>query len=240
LGEYFDRARWDDAITQPDWYVHLYPELEQFKQRWIADESAENLRLKEVVRGYFEAVYESGQLALAQCGADMDGERKPVDSIVIHHTSSQPGYDIRRMNITQLLNVYLPYYVRLAGKSGTEQAPGIWSGHIRGGKQVFYAYHQFLRMDGSFEPLLKEEELGWHAANWEVNCSSVGICLDNDYERSDPDPSLIRKLGEFIADVYPQVPKSRIFGHGEVAQHPTVCPGNNFAGGWKQQLIASV
>jgi N-acetyl-anhydromuramyl-L-alanine amidase AmpD len=111
---------------------------------------------------------------------------------------------------------------------------------VRGIRPVFYVYHWLMRMDGSFERLPQDDELGWHAANWDINCRSVGICLDNDYDRRNPSPDVLSKLAEFIHQNYPQVAKKRIFGHREVSEHETTCPGAHFIDGWKLQLLESV
>lgn len=95
-------------------------------------------------------------------------------------------------------------------------------------------------MDGTAERLLRDDELGWHAANGDINCRNVAICLDNDYGEQDPDPALINQVGCFIVAHYPGVPTGRIFDHREVSKTGTDCPGNNFAGGWKEDLLAAV
>jgi hypothetical protein len=240
----FDEERWRKVITQQDWYAVLYPELKRFRSAWEDDPESETTRSsKHEVRKFFEAALQDGTLALAKEGPDLDTERKPIDTIVIHHTSSKPGYRLSYMNAVQLLNIYVPYFNK-PGESipGEERLQGrpLWSNHVRGGRPVFYAYHWLMRMDGNFERLLEDNELGWHAANWDINCRSVAICLDNDYERADPTTDVLQKLAVFIAEHYPQVGSERIFGHGEVSRHPTICPGTNFVDGWKSELLGLI
>jgi hypothetical protein len=238
--EYFDTARWQEIIQQPDWYIQLYPELQALHQQWAPD-SQEAHDSKQAVRHFFESALLSGEIALGESGQDLDAQRQPIDTVVIHHTSSKPGYTLPYMNAVQMLNVYVPYF-NDPTQSGEELLKGqpLWSNHIRDGRPVFYLYHWLIRMDGTAERLLKDRELGWHAANWEINCRSVGICLDNDYENQDPTPEVVQGLATFIQQHYPHIAPERIFGHGEVSLKamPTICPGTNFTHGWKLDLLA--
>jgi len=241
MAAFFDEAKWRGAITKPDWYAVLYPELRRFRETWEKSPKSDAARAsKQAVRNFFETALLDGTLMLAKTGPDLDAERKPIDAIVIHHTSSEPGYRLSYMNAVQLLNIYVPYFNKpsqsIPGESRLQGSP-LWSNHVRDGRPVFYAYHWLMRMDGSFERLLEDKELGWHAANWDINCRSVGICLDNDYNHGDPTPELLHKLANFIREQYPGVALDRIVGHGEVSQHPTSCPGTNFTNVWKQQLL---
>jgi hypothetical protein len=240
VAKYFDQSSWENIISQPDWYIQLYPELQSLRERWENEPDDIANPMKRAVRNFFKDAYETDQLALASKGKDMDTDRKPIDTIVLHHTSGKPGYDIGYMNATQLLNIYVPYLNDPESEYADMKGKPLWSGHVRNGKPVFYGYHWLMRMDGSFERLLGDNELGWHAANWDINCRSVAICLDNDYKQQDPEPQVIERLGQFIAEKYPAVPKDRIVGHGEVAAKPTLCPGTNFQSQWKAQVLAAV
>jgi N-acetylmuramoyl-L-alanine amidase len=241
---FFNETKWRTAITKHDWYIVLYPELKEMRRSWeVEPETQRTVDMKFEVRNFFETALRDGSLALATSGPNLDKERKAIDTIVIHHTSAKPGYRLSHMNAVQLLNVYVPYF-----NNPSESIPGekrlkgepLWSNHVRGGQPVFYLYHWLMRMDGSFERLLKDNELGWHAANWGINCRSVAICLDNDYDQRDPSPEVLQKLADFIRNKYPRISIDRIFGHGEVSVKGTTCPGKDFAGGWKKQLLAMV
>jgi len=240
----FDEDRWRRVIAGPDWYAVLYPELKRFRDLWVASPDSEGTRRsKREVREFFEMTLQDGTLALAKSGPNLDAERKRIDTIVIHHTSSSPGYALSYMNAVQLLNIYVPYFNNPGNSIPGEQrlkGTALWSNHVRDGRPVFYAYHWLMRMDGTFERLLEDSELGWHAANWDINCRSVGICLDNDYEKTDPAADVLQKLAAFIAGQYPYVALGRIFGHGEVSKHPTICPGTNFVNSWKAELLGFI
>ncbi len=239
MARYFDEAAWTRAVRQPDWYLRLYPELHSLMKQWRArPDSPHTAQSKAAVLDFFEAVTRNGALRLAASGQNLDAGRQPIDTVVIHHTSSPPGYSLARLNVTQMLRVYVPYYNHptVAGEEGL-RGQLLWSNHVRDGQPVFYAYHWLLRMDGHLEHLLEDDQIGWHAGNWEINCRSVAICLDNDYAEQDPSPAVLEKLGKCIAEQYPQVALERIIGHCEVSQTRTICPGATFKTTWKRKLI---
>src|SRR5437868_2525043 len=110
MATFFDEGAWRAAIAEPDWYIRLYPELKALRQQWEAAPGDERTKtMKRAVRSFFEQALQSGTIALGHQGPDLDVERLPVDTIVIHHTSAEPGYRLSAMNATQLLNVYVPY-----------------------------------------------------------------------------------------------------------------------------------
>ena len=202
-------------------------------------EDSENLHsFNRQIRHWFEEALLNKQVNLADSGPNFDEEREPIDTLVIHHTSGQPGYRLTYMNAVQLLNVYANYYASPAnGDKGLRGQP-IWSNHQRDGQPSFLVYHWLMRMDGTFERLLEDEQIGWQAGNWDINKKSIGICLDNDYEEMDPDQVTLEKLAIFIKQNYPQVKGERIFGHGEVRNGHTICPGTNWQNGWKPKLLS--
>ena len=138
------------------------------------------------------------------------------------------------MNATQLLNVYASYFADPKEYEKSLKGRPIWSNHQQNGRQVFYVYHWLMRMDGSFEQLLDDSQIGWHAGNWEINKRSVAVCLDNDYERQNPTNETLQTLAKHIKTHYPSV--KNIIGHGE-ANPKTICPGTNFLAGWKPLLL---
>lgn len=232
MNEVIDVVRWDKAIQSPDWYVQLWPEIKQVRDLPSGD------KRREAVRDYFIDRLDRGQIALAATGDNLDAERQPVDTIVIHHTSNSQSYSLARLNAVHLLNLYVPYYINptVPGEEHLEGQP-LWSNHFSGGKQVFYAYHWMVRMDGTCERLLRDNQIGWQAGNWNINCRSVGICLDNDYAKSEPSPAVLAALTELIKQHYSGVPHENIIGHSEVVPGRTTCPGEMFASSWKHKVI---
>ncbi len=221
----FDEEHWLRVIRSPDWYLEFREYVKQVDGK-LGGDSVELGKFRRAARHFFEIQLEQGKVALAGHGPNQDAEREPVDTIVIHHTSAEPGYRLPYMNATQLLNVYVPVFT---------DGP-IWSNHLRNGKQIFYVYHWLMRMDGSFERLLSDDQIGWHAGNWEINKCSVAICLDNDYEEQDPTDVILQKLVAHIRKNYPDIESRNIIGHCE-ARSGTICPGTNFVDIWKPKLL---
>lgn len=228
----FDENRWQKVIQKPDWYLEFMPYTKEVYER-LKEGSPERSQFNKKARNFFEKAFEDGRLALASSGPDFDGQRQPIDTVVIHHTSWRPGYDLDFMNMTHLLNIYATYYFNPAEGDRSLKGQPIWSNHFRHGKMSFLGYHWLMRMDGSFERLLDDERIGWHAGNWDINTRSVGICLDNDYEKTDPSDEILRKLAAHIRQHYPD---AKLIGHCQ-ARSGTICPGGNFMGGWKDKLI---
>jgi hypothetical protein len=233
----FDGAHWAKAIQKPDWYIEFVKYSKQAESRFADGSEALN-QFRYQCRHFFELALQGDRVALASTGPDLDEERQPQDTIVVHHTSNKPGYRLSYMNAVHLLNIYASYFARPYDErdKSVKDRP-IWSGHFKDGKQVFWGYHWLMRMDGSFERLLGDNQIGWHAGNWEINKRSIGICLDNDYENQDPTDETLQKLAEFIKDKYPNIEPGQIIGHCE-ARSGTICPGTNFLDSWKKNLLS--
>lgn len=230
----FDRKYWQARISQADWYLEFVPYAKAALSGLTDDQAA---KLTRRFRRFFEQQLLAGRVNLAQNGPNLDKARRPIDTIVIHHTSWRPGYRLTFMEAVQLLNIYAPYYLSptLRAERGLKGTP-IWSNHFKDGRQSFLCYHWLMRMDGSFERLLPDAALAWHAGNWPINRRSIAICLDNDYEHKNPRPAVLAKLAEFIKHNYPDIKPTNIVGHLE-CRAGTICPGGNFIDGWKAQLL---
>jgi len=96
-----------------------------------------------------------------------------------------------------------------------------------------------VRMNGDVERLLPDSEVGWQSGNWEVNCRSISICLDNDFENSIPPKTVIAAVAKITRENYNRIEKERIFGHREI-NSKTTCPGNLFLDGWKKDLLSLI
>jgi hypothetical protein len=232
----FNQEYWEELITRPNWYFK-YVELQKRAKQVLGEESEPYNELKNKLRVFFEEALLQNKLEVAASGPNLDKEREPIDTIVIHHTSAKPGYRLSYMNAVQLLNIYAPYFAKPKDeREKSLSGQPVWSNHFRGGKPSFLAYHWLMRMDGSFERLLEDSQIGWHAANWDINKRSIAICLDNDYEKQDPTEEILQKLAKFINKQYSNISNQRIVGHGEVSRNPTICPGTNFTMVWKPKL----
>ncbi|MEX1061748.1 MAG: peptidoglycan recognition family protein [Patescibacteria group bacterium] len=233
MSSYFDKAKWSQILQKPNWPSLIYPEIERFKKETSQKGERELCEFKNDLRIFIGEKIENREIFLVGEGPDRDRWRKPIDTVVIHHTQRSPGYTWQRLSVVQLLNIYVPVFAT----DPIKRKEPIYSHHFREGSQVFYAYHWLVRMDGSAERLLEDHQIGWHAGVWKINCRSIGICLDNNYMNSSPSKGVIESVAELINRNYPKIKKKRIFGHREVNLKVT-CPGDEFLPCWKKDLLS--
>jgi hypothetical protein len=240
MPKFFDEQKWLEAIKHSDWYLRLADDYKRLMKQ--SEESSKEIseEIKEEVYQFFENHLEKGDIALGKEGPNWDEERKPIDTIVIHHTKNPLGITLQRLSAMHLVRLYATYYASpYYEKEKHIKERAVFSNHFRNSHQVFYAYHWLVRMDGKTEKLLSDNEIGWQAGNWEMNCRSVAICLDNDFESSSPSDLVISAVAKLIKEKYPQIKLENIIGHREV-NPKTTCPGNNFLDGWKLELIENL
>lgn len=231
---------WEPLLIDPLWYKQVMPELIEL---WSGEYTKEEKNvLWELVYGFFEERLSSGRIAIVETGPDFDQWRKPIDSIIIHHTGNgKGGVSWKRLSTIGFLRQYAQDYDRYDDVYGipTKGSP-IWSNHLReeDGKviPVFYAYHWIVRKDGSFERLLQDSDIGWQAGNSAFNYSGIAIVLDGEFIESVPPQEMLNGVKEIIETFYNSVDKSRIFGHREV-NPKTICPGNLFLSDWKEMIV---
>ncbi len=229
-----DLKAWEEIIKKPDWYFELVPEFKKLATLHNEDRASyENL--KEEIYSFFENKLKTGEIALGRNGEDWDADRKPIDTVVIHHTSNPPGLSEARLSAIELVRLYAPFYFSPYPEDNLKiKGQPIWSNHMRDGKQVFWPYHWSIKEDGFAERLLFDNEIGWQAGTWEVNCRSVGICFDGDYEDGQPSEKMLQTAAKLINDNYPG---AVVIGHNEV-NLKTTCPSKLFLDGWKKDLIS--
>lgn len=226
---------WRDSLRYPDWYERLGNFITQ-KIMPSSDDSAvneEKCRFYEIV----EKMLLAEQIPLANDGPNYDKERKPIDTVVIHHTSENPQIRLSMLSAIGFVRQYGKDYFKGNTLGNSVKGLPIWSNHFNNGKMIFYAYHYLIRPNGKIEKLLEEDEIGWQAGNWDINTRSVAIALSGDYSRKNPSKKQLESVKNLIAANYSNVDMKRIFGHREINQK-TICPGNTFLGplGWEQLI----
>ncbi len=236
------QTRWKPLLSRPDWYLSIIPEIEELVGELVNEPTSLRDAVKARLYDFFEFHLVRGDIALGP-PCSVDGDRKPIDTIVIHHTSNPRGMRPSRLSAIELIRLYAPYFAKPTYRGDkSRQGQPIYSGHVRNGEQVFWPYHWIVRHDGRTERLLQDSEIGWHAGNWEVNCRSVAIALDGDYEEDRPSFIELQGIGALIRRHYPKVSLLRVVGHREV-NPKTSCPSNLFldsanVAGWKSDLLA--
>lgn len=230
---------WKEVIKKPDWYKFFYLKLLELQESKLNDIDVYE-KNKEKVYDFFEKHLKTKEIYLGKTGKNWDSERKPIDTIIIHHTSNQPGISTARLSAIELFRLYCSTYANAKPNDDIFNQP-IFSHHFNDGQQVFWAYHWLIRQDGSEQSLLQDNETGWHSGNWNINCRSAAIVFDNDFENSKPSIKELEAVVKIIKTKYPAVNKSRIFGHREINPN-TICPSNQFLSapnslGWKEALL---
>jgi hypothetical protein len=220
-----------------DWYLRIGDEIKAVMDEARAEKDEQRAAaIKDAVRNYFIDRIKQGRLPLATEGPNFDVDRRPIDTVVIHHTSNNQPYSLEKLNVVHMLNLYVPWFTNPNDNYPQVKGQALWSNHVRDGQPVFWAYHWLVRRDGEAVRLLEDQEIGWHAGDWEVNARSVAICLDNDYENGEPSTAELAAVAKIIHQHYPQIKPDQVIGHCEVNPQST-SPGKTFLSSWKAKLL---
>jgi hypothetical protein len=223
-----DKTYWENSFGYIDWYIRLEKEILSL----FSAKQEKSIR-KEVVR-FAAELLSKDKIELGNDGPNFDKSRKPIDTIVIHHT----GGDIPDLNYLSALGLLRLYAVDYLGNLGVGYdiyGKPIWSGHFLKGKQVFFAYHWLITKSGRAVRLLEDKYIGWHAGKWNVNRRSIGIAFSGNYADKPPSNAQIRRAGKLIAEYYPHVKFQNIIRHSKISD--TICPGKLFEIKWKKKLL---
>lgn len=236
----FSREEWANKVRDKFWYKEIPDLLRIGKDLHDSDMKAYEI-FKEDVYSFFEEQLALGNVFLGDKVNIFDSERKTIDSIVIHHTSNPPQMTKERLSAMQIVRLYAPAFANPKEGDTFNRGDAVCSGHIRDGRQVFYPYHWIVREDGNAERLLLDDEIGWHSGDWDMNCRSVGIVLDGDFEKTVPRLEYLKGLTEIIRNNYARIAKECIFGHREI-NSKTNCPSDLFLGkdGWKGMILTEL
>lgn len=234
MGKIFDKKYWVKNLQHPDWYVRSAKELKEIFSVTAVSEDASTYRHK--IYNLVGEMLLKSQIPLAVKGPNFDKKRKVIDTVVIHHTKQNSNIKLETLSGIGLIRQYALDYLKNDVLGYNVYGEAIWSGHFQKNKQVFFAYHWLVRPDGTTERLLKDEYIGWHAGNWDINIRSVGIALSGNYENIIPPVTQLKAAKNLISKHYPQIEKKRIIGHREVIEG-TICPGKMFLSDWKVQIL---
>ncbi|MEX0749118.1 MAG: peptidoglycan recognition family protein [Candidatus Saccharimonadales bacterium] len=234
MTRFIDETKWRQLATQEDWYLQLEPDYRALLQTAERSDAATKEKIKSEIYSLTEELLADGTLYIGREGEDFDQERAELDTVVIHHTSSAAGMSLARLNAIHLLRLYAAHYAHPPAAESQIKGRPIYSGHFKADRPVFYAYHWLIREDGSCERLLEDNEIGWHAGNWQVNCRSVAVCFDADLSQARPSVAALQSVADLLQTNYPSC---QLVGHREVNPQ-TDCPGELFLSDWKRQLEA--
>jgi hypothetical protein len=222
-------------FSDPLWYLHFTPDMERLflgpdpeDPKELAKFDAEKKSLRELCI----KLYRDNKISFAKSGQDLDAQRLPIDTVVIHHTAGSADASWEYVNMQHLFSMYVAEY---RNPKREYHGQPIWSNHLdTEGNMVFCAYHYLIWPDGRSKQMLKDEYIGWHCGNWEKNRSSVAVTFVGDLSETTPSTESIQSAKEIIS----KYPGTEILGHREILP-TTICPGNKFLGdsGWKQELL---
>lgn len=222
------------------WYLTIIPEIHEWTRSFEAQPTTVREQCKTALYDFFEERLSNSEISLGSAPGYFDRDRKAIDTIVLHHTSNPPGLSQERLSAIELIRLYAPYFLSPESEDSSLKGKPVFSGHMRDGLQVFWPYHWIVRRNGKVERMLYDREIGWHAGNWDVNSRSIGIALDNDYERTIPSRTELLAIASLVKAKYGAVNKKRIFGHREIT-NKTICPSEFFLDGpqdgWKNVLL---
>lgn len=231
----FQRAYWEGHFRKPDWYVQLENELSRFIFSVVHDDPQLKVWRHQVYTLLGELL-DRNEVPLALAGPDLDQQRQPFDTIVIHHTEEDPLLPLSTLSAIGLLRQYGLQYLENDVLDRPVKGEPVWSGHFREGQMVFFAYHWLIRLDGTCERLLDDRAIGWHAGNWDINTRSIGIALSGNYEHATPPQAQLAAVASVIRTHYPAILPTNILGHCELRADLT-CPGDRFLDHWKEALL---
>ncbi|MGH7195851.1 MAG: peptidoglycan recognition protein family protein [Candidatus Saccharimonadales bacterium] len=240
MGKFIDTELWQRALAKPDWYVGIAADFKRLEKLAAQSDHETRKQIKSEMYGFIETALKNKQIMLAKAGEDFDKQRRPIDTIVIHHSKNRDGLSLARLNAMHLLIIYGTYYAKPSDereKHFTGQP--VWSGHFYKNQQVFWGYHWLVKTSGQAEQILDDKYVGWHAGNWDINTRSIGICIDDDLSEKAPSPESLKAVAKIIKNRYAFVKPAKIIGHKD-ANPKTACPGKLFDDVWRKQLLSGL
>lgn len=219
--------RWRTSLVLPEWYFRLESDIRRYILRPPENDCDRRRRWK--IYDLVAEALEHGILGRVGSELNCDTERQSIRFAVLHHSGTLPDVSISRLSAMGLLRLYVPATLNRA--NGPDQIDGqIRSGHSRNGQELFHAYHWIVRTDGRAERLLPDSAIGWHSGNWEINCSSVGICLAGDYSAVPPTLEMLTAIGELLT----------LYSSCELVLHSSVNASTNCPGSWANTFVANM
>ena len=229
--KHIDPNSYLSIFQSPDWNIKMNDMLNEFFYSYHGEKKdrAWLEKRKEIIK-MVEELMKANLIALGKEGKNHDAERKPIDTAIIHHTSTKPTAKLSYVDALCLIRLYAKTYGK---KENSEYGKPIWSNHVMNGRQTFIPYHYIIRRDGTFERCLKDEMIGWHSGDWETNCRSIAICFLDDLENSRPTENAMKTAVQIIQKY--NIKPENILGHREISPK-TTCPGKKFFE-WKFELL---
>ncbi len=230
----FDLDLFKKQLQHPDWYIRLSDFLNTCV--FPIEDNPEIKKERHIFYDLVTQLLEENLIPLAKEGPNFDRDRKPIDTIVIHHSDEDPHMKLDKLSAIGFIRQYGSKYLKGEVNGNNVKGQPVWSGHFKDGKMVFFAYHHVVFPNGKNKRLLEDKYIGWQSGDWDINTRSVAIVLAGDYKHKSPQSVQINAVVDIIKQNYPFVSLGRIFGHREI-NPKTTCPGDQFIEGWKNTLL---
>ena len=142
---------------------------------------------------------------LSQVESDQLGSKRVVTIIVVHHTAGSQSNDAERI---------IPTISRLHSRRFSTMPASLG---------LTVAYHYMIMSDGAIYRTRDEEDIGYHAGDWEVNKVSVGICLVGNFEEHKPTRQQIQSLDRLVRQLQQERNIVKVIPHSHCKA--TLCCG---------------
>ena len=110
----------------------------------------------------------------------LGGVRRPITTIVVHHTAGMASNDIRRVS-AEISRLHKRKFRKMGKSAGL---------HV--------AYHYLITPNGRVWKVRDPDDIGHHAGNWSVNKRSLGICLVGDFSKHRPTKVQVQSLDTLV------------------------------------------
>lgn len=132
---------------------------------------------------------------------------RKIDKIVVHHSFTPKALDMDKV-INSISNNHKERLHQPVSKTG-----------------LYVAYHYVIGAKGRVKRTRMDDEIGYHASNWPVNQTSLGICLLGNFDAEQPDPEQLWALRDIIKTIKARYVITSVKGHR--AYSSKTCPGKN-------------
>jgi hypothetical protein len=109
--QFIDPEYYLSQFKEVDWYLKLRPEIER-----LLFEDAQKEAKEKLYQITAEAL-RLNRIKLGSSGEDWDEERKNIDTVVIHHTSTRSDLSLVKLSAMGLLRLYCPRYWAEGGET---------------------------------------------------------------------------------------------------------------------------
>lgn len=144
---------------------------------------------------------------------------RKINKVVLHHSLTPKDLDVKKCIIS----------FDKTHKERLHPLPNAYGHHI--------AYHFVIGGKGEVIKTRPIDDIGFHASNWPVNQTSIGICLCGNFDIEKPNDKQIFALRDLLNELNSGLKfgKNGIYFHSDFA--PKTCPGKNISKDFIKSLL---